>query len=73
MDWARILEVTLTVVLLPGFLWGLKTVLEIKTVLIGTDGQNGIRSDVRDLKDKMADLRTRVAILEHDDHPREVA
>lgn len=75
MDWSRVLETVLAAILFPGFLWGLKTVLEIKTVLVGTDGQNGIRSDVKDLKGKMEDVRTRVAVLERNDphHSREVA
>ena len=64
MDWSHIIDIVLTAVILPGVIWGVKTLIEIKTILIGTDGQNGIRSDIKILKDKADDHEHRITIVE---------
>lgn len=57
---------------LPILAWMLKTLLdlktamtEIRTTLIGVDGQNGIRSDVRAIKADVEQHERRLTILEH--------
>jgi hypothetical protein len=64
MDWSRVFEIALTVVLVPSIAWMLKTLVEIKTVLVGTDGQNGIKSDVRRLRDQVDDHEHRLTVAE---------
>lgn len=67
MDWSRVIDIVLTAVILPGVVWGVKTLIEIKTVLIGTDGQNGIRSDVRKIEEKVDHHEHRITVLERND------
>lgn len=59
-DWGRVVEALLVPVVLGVLFWGGKTLLDIKAslgemrvTLIGIDGTNGIRGDVRELKDRM--------------------
>lgn len=62
-DWGRVLEVALVVIMIPAVGWGLKTLLDVrqsvsdlKTALIGIDGANGMRSDIRELKKRVERL-----------------
>ena len=63
MDWGRVIEALLVPVVLGVLFWGGKTLLDIKAsigelrvTLIGIDGQNGIRGDVKELKARMDHL-----------------
>lgn len=64
-------EIILTLIVLPFAVWGIKTLLEVKeavgqlrTVLIGMDGQNGMRSVLNDLSTARDDHEHRLTTLE---------
>ena len=66
------LELILAGIALPMIGWVLKTLLdlrtgmtEIRTTLIGVDGQNGIRSVVKGMEEDLAQHERRLTILEH--------
>ena len=63
MDWGRVVEVLLVPVVLGVLFWAVKTLQDVKAgigelrvTLIGIDGQNGIRGDVKELKERVKDL-----------------
>lgn len=64
MDWGRVLEIGLTVVVIPLIIWNIKTLMEVRTTLFGVGGQNGLRSQVRDLEAASSDHDRRLTILE---------
>ena len=66
------IELMLAGVALPMIGWVLKTLLdlrtavtEIRTTLIGVDGQNGLRSVVKGMEGDIAQHERRITILEH--------
>ncbi len=64
-------EIVLTLVLIPLAIWGVRTLLDVKEavgqlriVLIGLDGQNGMRSVLNDLSEARTDHEHRLTTLE---------
>lgn len=41
-----------------------KRLVKIETILTGVDGNNGIAADTRQIRNKIPDLETRVAVIE---------
>lgn len=59
-DWGRILETGIAVVILPLLGWMAKGLTEIRIVLVGIDGKNGMRGELKALTLRVDTFETAV-------------